>query len=102
MSTSNKGQKAKYVSKQQREQFIDWYITNIGYNDNLNSRQLSERYESERGLKIPKLTIYRWLQKIPQDKLEAFATRYVNHELLRKPSTTEDVMIYNSEQLITE
>lgn len=102
MSTSNKGQKAKYVSKQQREQFIEWYITNIGYNDNQNSRQLSERYESECGLKIPKLTIYRWLQNVPQDRLEAFASRYVNPELLRKPARTEEVMIFNSEQLITE
>ena len=76
----------EYVTKQQREQFIKWYLDKYGYNVNLkknNSRVLSDTYLAERGIYIPKITIYRWLGKMHanedniEEKVNDFSSEYI-------------------------
>ena len=73
-----------YVTKQQKDQFITWYLNKYGYNVNLkcnNSRVLSETYQAETGIYIPKITIYRWLGRMNdnniQKKIEDYASVYI-------------------------
>ena len=84
----DKKQRKEYVTKQEKEQFISWYLRKYGYNVNLkrnNSRVLSEAYQQETGIYIPKITIYRWLGKMDNDKvqqkIDKFTSEYVVAEL---------------------
>ena len=79
-----KKQRKEYVTKQQKEQFITWYIKHYGYNVNLkhnNSRVVSEAYQQETGIYIPKITVYRWLGRMQdesiQQKINNFTSEYV-------------------------
>lgn len=70
----------EYVTKQQKEEFIQWYLSHYGYNTNLknnNSRVVSEAYQREVGVLIPKLTIYRWLQKLDYNKVLEYSKQFL-------------------------
>ena len=70
----------EYVTKQQKEEFIQWYLSHYGYNTNLknnNSRVVSEAYQREVGILIPKLTIYRWLQKLDYKKVLDYSRQFL-------------------------
>jgi len=88
MSINNdnvKKPKKPYVTREQKEEFIQWYLSKYGYNVNLktnNSRVLSETYEREKGILIPKITIFRWLGKLEQRKVDDFAKDFIDPALL--------------------
>ena len=82
--------KKPYVTKEEKERFIQWYLSNYGFNTHLkenNSRVLSEAYHRETGVLIPKITIYRWLGKLDPDKIKNFSTEYIEPSLLNGNST---------------
>lgn len=82
--------KKPYVTREQKEEFIQWYLSKYGYNVNLktnNSRVLSETYEREKGIVIPKITIFRWLGKLEQRKVDDFAKDFIDPTLLTQPLT---------------
>ena len=77
---TNKKPKKPYVTKEQKEEFIQWYLRKYGYNVNLkinNSRVVSEQYERETGITIPKVTIFRWLGKLEQKEVKKFSSEYI-------------------------
>ena len=70
-----------YVTKLQKDHFITWYLNRYGYNVKLksnNSRVLSEKYQEETGVYIPKITIYRWLGKMDDDSIQQKINDYVS------------------------
>ena len=76
--------KKPYVTREQKDEFIEWYLEKYGYNVNLkinNSRVLSEAYEREKGIYIPKITIFRWLGKLKEEIVESFASEYIDESL---------------------
>ena len=85
--------KKDYVTREQKEEFIQWYLAKYGYNSHLkenNSRVLSEAYEREKGILIPKITIYRWLNKFEQNKVDNFAKEFIDTNLLETPKPKKD------------
>ena len=84
-STNEQGEDVKkpkkpYVTREQKEEFIQWYLHKYGYNVNLkinNSRVVSEAYERETGITIPKITIFRWINKLEQKEINNFASEYI-------------------------
>lgn len=91
MSDNNdntKKAKKPYVTREQKDEFIQWYLSKYGYNVNLkinNSRVVSEAYEREKGILIPKITLYRWLGKLEQRKVDDFAKDFIDPNLLNPP-----------------
>lgn len=91
MSDNNdntKKPKKPYVTREQKEEFIQWYLAKYGYNVNLkinNSRVLSEAYEREKGILIPKITIFRWLGKLEQKKVDDFAKEFIDPIVFNQP-----------------
>ena len=82
--------KKPYVTKEEKEAFIQWYLSKYGYNTHLkenNSRVLSEAYQREVGILIPKISIYRWLGKLDPSKILDFSTEYIDQSLLNDQST---------------
>lgn len=82
MDEINKKPRKEYVTKQQKADFIQWYLKHYGYNvkknnRQLNSRILSETYQASTGILIPKITIYRWLNKLGPDTVDKFVSVYV-------------------------
>ena len=80
--------KKPYVTKEQKGEFIQWYLRKYGYNVNLkinNSRVVSEQYERETGIIIPKVSIYRWLGKLEQRKIDDFAKDFIDSDLFNQP-----------------
>lgn len=85
MSQPEMKYKKPYVTKEEKERFLQWYLSNYGFNTHLkenNSRVLSEAYHRETGVLIPKITIYRWLGKLDPDKVKNFSTEYIDLSLL--------------------
>ena len=73
-----------YVTIEQHQQFIKWYLKNYGYNTHLkdnNSRVLSEAYKRDTNIEIPKVTIYRWLKKLGHNTVMSFASEYIVESL---------------------
>ena len=71
--------KHDYTNKQEKKRFITWYLDNYGYNTHrhdYNSRLLSERYQRETNILIPKLTIYRWLTKLYNPDTKTIGTKH--------------------------
>ena len=62
--------KRRYVSKEQREEFMRWLIMKydlLNHDDRSklpNPRILSEMYEGEKKVKISKVSIYRWIKSL--------------------------------------
>lgn len=80
--------KKPYVTKEQKEEFIQWYLRKYGYNVNLkinNSRVVSEQYERETGIIIPKVSIYRWIGKLEQREIDDFARDFIDSDLFNQP-----------------
>lgn len=80
--------KAKYTSKRQKLEFFEWLADKYGYDlrtDNMNnSRMLSAEYYQATKTNIPKLTIYRWLKDVENNKttlFNAIASNYINEGL---------------------
>lgn len=71
----------KYVTKEEKAEFMRWYLEHYGYNVKLkqnNSRVLSEAYQRDTGIYIPKITIYRWFQKdIDTNLVSEFTSKYI-------------------------
>ena len=106
MSTTNAKPKAPYTTKEQKQQFIKWYLEHYGmnttntvnndnkYNKKVNPRILSDLYYEQFHILIPKMTIYRWLKRLDNcnandvndnkftEVLTDFATTYINTNLL--------------------
>ena len=85
MSEDTVKPKKPYVTREQKEAFIQWYLSHYGYNVKLkenNSRVLSETYYQETGILIPKISIFRWLSKIEQGKVYDYAQKYIDSQLL--------------------
>ena len=85
MSEDTVKPKKPYVTREQKEEFIQWYLSHYGYNVKLkenNSRVLSEKYYQETGILIPKISIFRWLGKIEQGKVYDYAQKYIDPRLL--------------------
>ena len=92
MEENNNGKQVKqtkqtkkpYVTKTERARFIRWYLDHYGLNVELkknNSRIVSEHYQRDTGVIIPKITIYRWLNRIDNDEqntIEAYAKKFIN------------------------
>ena len=82
--------KNDYTSKQQRNEFFRWVITNYGYDKASitdNPRVLSDKYFKERHLRIPKITIYRWLQRFERfisDEYQVEGLNYINSNTLNQ------------------
>lgn len=82
---NTKKPRKEYVTKQQKADFIQWYLKHYGYNikknnRQLNSRILSETYQATTGILIPKITIYRWLNKLNNEGsniVDKFVSVYV-------------------------
>ena len=87
MSESNNEQvqpppsRKPYVSKAQREEFMRWLIMKydlLQHDDRSrlpNPRILSEMYDREKGVKISKVSIYRWIKSL---------TTYLDAEMMRE------------------
>ena len=85
--SETKKSKKDYVTREQKEEFLKWYLEKYGYNTHLkenNSRIVSETYEREKGIVIPKITIYRWLNKLESKKIENFAKEYIDDNILNQ------------------
>lgn len=95
-----KKNKKPYVTKEQRKEFIQWYLRKYGYNVNLkinNSRVVSEQYEKETGIIIPKISIYRWLGKLEQGEVNKFAKEFIDPVLINPPElSTNSINIIES------
>ena len=98
---NDKPKRKEYVTKQQRNVFIRWYLNKYGYNiqSNLkehNSRVLSEEYYTECGILIPKISIYRWLIKLKNNEskytsnIDTFAHEFINPELISNKSESKN------------
>lgn len=81
--------KAKYTNKRQKLEFFYWLANKYGYDlktENMNnSRMLSDEYYQAKKTNIPKITIYRWLKNMNNNKTtlyNAIASNYIN-ECLR-------------------
>ena len=78
-----------YTNKEGRNQFMRWLITNYGYDRVCitdNSRVLSEKYEKENHVKIPKNTIYRWLKEFEHfvaDEYQTEASNYIEEGIMK-------------------
>ena len=77
-----------YVSKDQKDRFIKWYLRTYGYNisSSPNSKTLSTRYSDETGVAIPKLTIYRWITNtdLIQKYLKELSHEYISLEIIEQ------------------
>lgn len=86
MESEHKNKKP-YVTREQKEEFLKWYLEKYGYNTHLkenNSRIVSETYEREKGILIPKITIFRWLNKLEEKKVENFAKEFIDPKMLNQ------------------
>ena len=85
--SETKKSKKPYVTREQKEAFIQWYLKKYGYNTHLkenNSRVVSEQYERETGVIIPKISVFRWLNKLESKKVENFAKEFIDPEMLNQ------------------
>ena len=88
--------KKPYVTKEERARFIHWYLEHYGLNVELkknNSRKLSEHYQRDTGVLIPKISIYRWLNRIAEDEkytIAAYAKEFIDPTLITKPKKDDD------------
>lgn len=93
--------KAPYTTRETKAQFMKWLSANYGYitlslspektcglqasaHPLDNSRILSEKFYKETKIKIPKLTIYRWMTKLNADLTidnEKIASNYISNEI---------------------
>ena len=80
--------KAKYTNKCQKIQFFYWLADKYGYDlktENMNnSRILSDEYYKATKTNIPKITIYRWLKDVDNNKTTLYnsiASNYINEGL---------------------
>lgn len=77
-----------YVTKDQKDQFLKWYLRTYGYNTSSspNSKTLSIRYSDDTGVAIPKLTIYRWITNtnLLQKYLAELSHEYISLEVIEQ------------------
>lgn len=74
-------ERKKYVTKDERKEFMHWLI--LKYNilecqKNFtipNSRELADKYEREKNIKISKVSIYRWVNDIK---------KYIDEEMTKE------------------
>ena len=100
--------KAEYTSKETKKRFLKWYLNNYGmntsntvndntkYNKHINPRILSEQFQQECGILIPKMSIYRWLKRLDnidaknkndnkfQQVLDEYSAEYINEACLKQ------------------
>lgn len=63
--------KSAYTTKDIKDSFIKWLLSKYGYINTVedvnklpNPRELSDEFYKVKGVRIPKLTIYRWLKNM--------------------------------------
>lgn len=93
------GTKHDYTTKNDKQQFITWFIDKHGYNihtdyNKYNSRTLSEEYQQDTNRLIPKITIHRWLMSIKDNNDETLAN--TKHKKTTKQVITQCIDKYVS------
>ena len=95
--------KHDYTTKNDKQQFITWFIDKHGYNihtdyNKYNSRTLSEEYQQDTNRLIPKITIHRWLMSIKDNGNADNADNTINtkHKKTTKQVITQCIDKYVS------
>lgn len=79
----------EYTNKKSRNEFFHWLIHHYGYSKHDivdNSRILSEKYEEFSNVRIPKITIYRWLRRFDRfisDEYQNEALNYIKESIIK-------------------
>ena len=78
MSVANQV-KTHYANKDDRQQFIRWYLDEYGYNTvKISAEKLSKAYsKNNRGKQIPKITIHRWVKGLKDADITQYTSMYL-------------------------
>mgnify|MGYP006908799130 CR=1 FL=1 len=75
-----KPQRKTYVTRDERRQFMRWYMDSYGYNTSrISADKLSVEYKAKFNVYIPKISIHRWIhsKSDTNEYLEEYSSMYI-------------------------
>ena len=70
--------KKAYANRDDRQQFIRWYLDEYGYNTvKISAEKLSKAYKNSKHRQIPKITIHRWVKGLKDADITQYTSMYL-------------------------